>query len=72
MKYISPILKKNGFKKIAKRTYSNKKCTVVINKKESYYAVTDEEGTVFSPTLEIYWLIGYLTWNDLIDKDYEK
>ena len=70
---IKEILIKNGFSEVEKNKYSNDLCTVyvVINNTESYYVVEDGEGSMYSETLEIYWLIGVLVYNGYI-KNYIK
>jgi len=55
--------------------YRGKKCNVRIF--HDHYAVvsrdwpdTDELGFLYSKDLNIYWLVGILTWFKLIPKDY--
>jgi len=67
---VAPFLKKNGFKWIYVRHYSNEKCEIHINKNN--YTVLSEGCLIESEDLNIYWLIGYLTYYDLIDKNYKK
>jgi hypothetical protein len=73
MKDVENFLIKNGFENnLHTQIFSNDKCQVTIFDK--YYEVyTHKYDTVmFSPTLQIYWLIGVLTYYDLIDKNYIK
>jgi len=68
-------LEKNGFSKMETNSYANDLCNVRFMKDEGgeYYAVADNNGwAVYSPNLNIYWLIGYLTWYDFIPKNYIK
>ena len=72
-------LVKNGFTWMEKNSYANDMCNVVYeelksdNKKIGYYAVSNNNGdTMYSSTLEIYWLIGVLTYYGYIDKNYKK
>lgn len=62
-------LRKNNFKKVAEKTYSNGLCTVKLEKE--YYVVSDKDGEMFSRDLNIYWLIGVLTYYNFIDKNYK-
>lgn len=68
MEEIIEILKKNGFINTDYFIFENKKCKIKINK--DYYEVflKKENGTMYSDSLEIYWLIGVLIYNDCIDK----
>lgn len=62
-------LRKNNFKKKpGVNSYSNGLCTVKLE--ETYYVVSDKNGTVYSDDLNIYWLIGILTYYNFIDKNY--
>lgn len=76
-------LKRNGFSKTKTNSYTNNFCNVRFLKgrdeyeysdyDEGCYAVTNNnEETIYSPNLNIYWLIGYLTWQEYIPKDYNK
>ena len=63
-------LKLNGFTKHKDGTLSNNKIKIVINKKN--YTLRSNDGTeMYSNDLNIYWLIGVLTYYDLIDKNYK-
>ena len=57
--------------------YSNDKCDVFIH--PEYYEVVIYDisidiisGSIYSSNLEIYWLIGVLTYYNLMDKNYKK
>jgi hypothetical protein len=75
-------LEKNGFKKESEMVWSNKKCLVYISDggrfvMEDYYCVTSfgdtmESEYMYSLDLNIYWLIGVLTYYDLIDRNFVK
>lgn len=66
-----PFLKKNGFKRMERNSYANDRCNVVIH--SEYYAVSDNKGNaMYSANLNIYWLIGVLTYYGHINKDYEQ
>jgi len=71
MKDVIDFLKRNGFEEIEPNSFVNDRgCNVVIEDKE--YAVADTEGYVdYSNDLNIYWLVGYLTWRGFIDKNYK-
>lgn len=69
MKSVIDFLKRNGFKRMEKNSYANEMCNVVIQK--DHYEVADNEGgTMYSQNLQIYWLIGMLTYRGLMSKDY--
>ena len=64
-------LKKNGFKKMEQNSYANEFCNIVLEK--NHYVVTNNSwGTMYSNDLNIYWLIGVLTYYDFMNKDYKK
>lgn len=64
-------LKKNGFKRIERNSYANSMCNVVIDLWN--YSVADNTGnTMYSKDLNIYWLIGVLTYYGYMDKNYNQ
>lgn len=71
-------LEKNGFDVDSNGVFTNGLCEVRINEQDLYYVVGRNEfdlgeyGFMFSHDLNIYWLIGVLTYYGLIDKNYEK
>lgn len=72
-------LEKNGFK-LHDNLYSwiNGKCTVNVYSEHGYYDIImfagnyGESGRMYSNDLNIYWLIGVLTYYGLIDKNYNQ
>lgn len=61
-------LERNGFEPLGDEVWSNGVCKVYWG---NTYTVEDVEGgTMHSTNLNIYWLVGVLTWRGLIDKDY--
>jgi len=68
MDAVKEFLIKNGFSKVESNHYVNYICEVVIMK--DCYNIIENNGSVYSDGLNIYWLIGYLTYYDLIDKNY--
>jgi hypothetical protein len=80
--YIGPFLTKNGFLKQLIRkneyranVYYNSECTIKVL--EDCYEILFEddfggEGTMYTDNWSIPQLVGILTWNDLIDKNYIK
>ena len=55
--------------------YSNKNCVITIHEKRfdvTFKTETGEQGTMYSKDLNIYWLVGVLTWYNLIDKNYKQ
>ena len=86
MKEVIEFLELNGFKETdpdfsdnecESISYSNDKCTVTIAtwKTHGYtssYIITDADGgKSYSDDLNIYWLIGYLTYYGYIDRNYK-
>lgn len=78
MKQIKEFLLKNGFKieDVLETRFKNDNCLIefLLDNKSSSYSITgkflDFTGTMFSTDLNIYWLVGVLTWYKLIDKNY--
>ena len=73
--YIGPFLLRNGFKGIGGDSYRNSKCTITVL--EDCYQINfnyPEVGKVsnYTDSHSIPHLVGVLTWNDLIDKNYKK
>ena len=69
MKGIIAFLKRNGFKRMEKNSYANELCNVVFQ--EDGYEVSDNEGnSMYSGDVNIYWLIGVLTYYGYMDKEY--
>ena len=62
-------LKNNGFKKTG-NVYMNDKCTITIS--DHYCIMNLQRDTIYSDDLDIYWLVGILTWYGYIDKNYVK
>ena len=78
MKEVKNFLEANGFKKIStihkasrKNTYFNDKCTIIITKK-NYIVIDNDFSTIISDSLNIYWLIGILTYREFMDKNYKQ
>jgi len=70
MRDIELFLKANGFKEIESNSFANENCNVVVE--DGYYLVSNNYGyEMFSADLNIYWLIGVLTWFDYIPKNYK-
>ena len=68
MEAVKEFLKKNGFT-FNNDMYYNEKCSVSIE--SCYYGVLIyDKGYMYSQDLNIYWLIGVLTYYNLIDKNY--
>ena len=74
MKPIEDFLLKNNFFKKDEKHFQNDKCEIFIN--HPYYGIyftyINKPIEMFSNDLNIYWLVGVLTWYDLIDKNYKK
>ena len=74
--FIGPFLIRNGFIKKENNIYSNDECTVTVL--EDCYQIDfdhPEYGkniATYTDSYSIMHLIGILTWNDLMDKNYKK
>ena len=64
-------LKANGFKRSKKNVYFNNKCSIMINR-GNYGVMNNDWDTMFSNDLNIYWLIGVLTYYGYMDKNYKQ
>ena len=75
MEFVIQFLLKNGFTRIGEGIYMNLKCIVKIHADnyEVEFKMKDSEemGTMYSPDINIYWLIGMLTYQNLIPRDYK-
>ena len=69
MEAVIQFLKRNGFRNIEGKLYTNGKCLVII-KKDHYIIENKNKDKFYSEDLNIYWLIGFLTFYDFIDKNY--
>jgi len=73
--FIKKFLELNGF---AKQVNTQQLVADIFRKNDnyvfvydSYYTIRNYEGDVSSDNLNIYWLIGYLTYYNIIDKNYK-
>ncbi len=77
-KYVSGFLLRNSFMELNENTFSNALSTVVIH--DDYYQVIfmnpdynlGDNVEMFTESLNIYQLVGILTWFGLIDRNYSK
>lgn len=80
MKQITDFLTKNGFEYAGVNrenhpifnllTNSDRYLSILIMDK-CYSIIDSEKGNLYSPNLDFYWLIGYLTYHNVIDKNYK-
>jgi len=72
MKNLKDFLIINGFEESNDNIFYNRNCNIILH--ETFYEVyiNKFEGTIYSSNVEIYWLIGVLTYYNLIDKNYIK
>lgn len=76
MEQIKEFLLKNGFKQFSEDVYTNNKCALSYLENTKTYkiifqlSINDSEVEIYSSDLNIYWLVGVLTWYGLIDKNY--
>ncbi len=69
--YAENFLRANGFEwKPVNIGLCNDKCEVIVHK--GNYEIITDEGQYFTPDHLIYHLIGYLTYYNLMDKNYLK
>lgn len=77
-KYVSGFLLRNSFMELEGNTFSNALSTVVIH--DDYYQVIfmnpdynlGDNVEMFTESLNIFQLVGILTWFGLIDRNYSK
>lgn len=77
-KYVSEFLLRNSFMELERNTFSNALSTVVIH--DDYYQVIfmypdynlGDNVEMFTESLNIFQLVGILTWFGLIDRNYSK
>jgi len=71
---VGKFLLKNGFTKSAENTYTNAKCDVGFRLDDEVYEVyiIKDDALRYSDSLSIYWLIGVLTYYNLMDKNYNQ
>ena len=68
---IGGFLERNGFKKHTETQWSNE--WVVVGITDEDFILTHGFGqTTFSKDFNIYWLIGYLTYNGFLTQNYVK
>ena len=71
MKEVEQFLLKNGFIEVDEQigVYESEKA--IITFRERHYEVNlFDIGVMYSESLNIYWLVGLLTWYGIIPKDY--
>jgi hypothetical protein len=73
--YIEPFLLRNGFKKQENSSYDNLKCIITVL--DGYYQIDWNhikygEISTYTDSYSITHLVGILTWNGLIDRNYKK
>jgi len=78
---ITDFLEENDFNKIDDYNYSNDKCDVIIvnDVDNPFYRIIDNDKEnlehdvyIDSHDLSLYWLIGYLTYYKLMNKNYKQ
>lgn len=72
--YIESFLERNSFKKIGTNEWANIACVITIN--ETHYQINftnyDGDWELYTESLIIPALVGTLTWNNLLDRNYTK
>jgi hypothetical protein len=77
-RYVEEFLIRNSFMELNEKTFSNALSTVVIH--EDYYQIIfmnpdydlGDNVEMFTESLNIFQLVGILTWFGLIDRNYSK
>ena len=71
---IDTFLSKNGFTYDPyDMAWENDRVVIQCDRiRDEHYHITDKKDRVimYSPTLQIYWLLGYLLWNGYISKNF--
>lgn len=71
---INSFLERNGFKNVGPNKWTNEKCMVTLL--EDCYQINftnfDGDWEFYTESLRIPSLVGTLTWNDLLDRNYSK
>lgn len=79
-KYVAPFLILNGFERKG-NYFFNDKCSIELNYENSHYTIRNTiplkniEGgfyETYSSNLNLMWLIGFLTYNGLMEKEYKQ
>lgn len=71
MRIIKDFLLSNGFTEYGHDCYINHSCTITVID-ETYHIKNIAGDTMYSKDLNIYWLIGVLTYYGYMDKNYKK
>ena len=66
--HVSKFLVKNGYKKEG-IAFVTDECTIIIY--DDYFSINHDGIITDSDDHCIYWLIGYLVYNDLIDRNFK-
>jgi hypothetical protein len=71
---IGSFLERNGFKNVCENKWANENCLITIleNCYQIQYTNFDGDWEFFTESLRIPSLVGILTWNDLLDRNYSK
>ncbi len=71
---IGSFLERNSFKNVGENKWANDKCMVTILEHCYQIQFTNFDGDweFFTESLHIPSLVGTLTWNDLLDRNYSK
>lgn len=79
IKDVEEFLISNGFEKTESKTFSNGKCKIIINATDEpsdndHYEIVDikHDASMYSDNLNIYWLIGVMTYYGFMDKNYKQ
>jgi hypothetical protein len=71
---INSFLERNSFKMVCPNKWANDKCMITLleNCYQIQFTNFDGDWEFFTDSLHIPSLVGTLTWNDLLDRNYSK
>lgn len=72
--YVEQFLERNSFKNVGTSKWANIACVITVN--ETHYQINftnyDGDWELYTESLLIPALVGTLTWNSLLDRNYTK
>jgi hypothetical protein len=70
MKYVTKFLEENNFIQEKHNIWSNQFVDIVIEESGYEVIIKEDSSSMLSQNLNIYWLIGVLTYNGWMEKNY--
>lgn len=68
---IDTTLRKNGFKRDKNNIYELGECSIQVDLEEQFYRITSSKGVMHSEDLNLYFILGFLSAEKLIRRDFE-